>query len=105
MYSSFMHLGYIRLRKISNCLPPQRLQNTVQYVSTVGPVAVVLVLGPEVAVARAERLRLRRGGGGRGRLRPARPRVLTEGGHRARALDHLPVANVLVAMHVDAEPG
>ena len=60
-----MHLGYIRLRKISNCLPPHRLQNTVQYVSTVGPVAVVLVLGPEVAVARAERLRLRRGGGGR----------------------------------------
>ena len=68
-------------------------------------VAVVVVLGPEEASVGALCLRLRGGGGGGGRLRPPGPPVLTDGRHEVGALDDLPVADVLVAMHVGTEPG
>ncbi len=69
------------------------------------PVAVVVELGPLVAAVRALRL-WRRGGRGRGRrLCPAGARILADGRHGGGALHHLPVADVLAAMHVGAQPG
>ena len=69
------------------------------------PVAMVVVLCPEVASVWALSLWLRRGRGSGGRFCPARPLVLAYGRHEVGALDDLPVADVLVAMHVGAVPG
>jgi hypothetical protein len=67
------------------------------------PVAVVVELGPLVAAVRALRLR-GRGGRGRGRrFSPAGARILADGRHRGGALHHLPVADVLVPVHVGAQ--
>jgi hypothetical protein len=62
----------------------------------------VIVLGPFVSPVRALRLRLRCGRGSGRRLRPAGALVLTNGSHLGGALHHLPVADVLVAVHVGA---
>jgi len=65
---------------------------------------VIVVLGPLVAAVWA--LGLWRGGGrgGGGRFCPAGARVLADGRHLGGALHHLPVADVLVAVHVHAVP-